>query len=78
MDVRAAASEQKFAMVTPVTNPTDEPLATGNISVIHFSTTVSIFALTGLVARRHAFWSHALAIQLAASAAGCEPPITKP
>ncbi len=78
IDERAAASAQKLAIVTPVTNPTEDPSATGKISVSHFSVIDSILAFTGLVTSRPAFWSHALASQCAAKAEVCVPPITKP
>src|SRR5688572_3226910 len=75
---RAAASATKFAIVTPVTNPTDAPRATGSISVSHRSQTDSIAALTGLVTNNPAFWSHAVDSQLAARAGTWDPPITNP
>src|SRR5688572_4962013 len=75
---RAAAKAVKLAIVTPETNPTDAPRATGRISVSHLSHTDSMTALTGLVTNSPAFWSHAVDSQFAANAGTWDPPMTNP
>ena len=75
---RAAARAVKFAMVAPVTNAPPHPAGSPSTSSSQRRETSSRTAAIGVATKSPAFWSHAAASQLAASAAGSEPPITKP
>src|SRR5258708_32377372 len=74
----AAASAVKFAVVAPVTSPPSQSAGRCSASQIQPSATSSSSTPTGDITRKPAFWSHALANQLAASDAGKAPPVTKP
>jgi hypothetical protein len=67
-----------LAIVAPVTNAPAQPGGRRRVSSTHFSAISSTAAATGDAAARPAFWSQVLASQFAASAAGSEPPMTKP
>ena len=75
---RPAASPVKFAIVAPVTKPT--PLSAGSPSSSRnqAAATSSTATTAGVTFRSTVFWSQALTSQSDASAAGCEPPMTKP
>ncbi len=75
---RAAVRQVKFAIVPPVTNPTALSAGRPSRSSSQADATSSTAVCAGVTVRRPEFWSHALTSQSAASAAGCEPPMTKP
>ena len=75
---RAAAIPVKLAVVAPVANPTPLPAGSPSRSRSQAAASSSAAATPGVTWRSTAFWSHAPTSQSAASAAGCEPPITNP
>ena len=75
---RPAARQVKLAIVPPVTNPTALPSGSPSRSSSHALATCSVAVAAGVSRASPAFWSQALTSQSAASAAGCEPPITIP
>ncbi len=76
--VRAAARHVKLAMVAPLTKAAPQPAGMSSSSTSQRCATSSRREAMGLVGKRTAFWSHAPASQLAASAAGRQPPCTNP
>jgi hypothetical protein len=75
---RAAASAQRLATVAPVTKAPPHSGGNRRTSSNQRSATCSSVAVPGVARCNALFWSHAEASQLAASATGSEPPITKP
>ena len=75
---RAAARQVKLAIVPPVTKPTALPAGSPSRSSSQALATCSVAVAAGVSRASPAFWSQALVSQSAASAAGCEPPITMP
>jgi hypothetical protein len=69
---------QKFAIVVPVTNPTAEVAGSLSKSSNQLPATFSVCAAMGEDILNAAFWSHVVASQLAANAAGNVPPNTNP
>ena len=68
----------KWAICTPVTNPTDAPAGRPSSSASQPPPTSSTTAAAGPSTCSPAFWSQAAVSQSAASAAGVAPPMTKP
>ncbi len=75
---RAAPSPLRLAVVAQVTKPTPVSAGRPSTSTSHAIAASSSAAATGEVTRSPAFWSHAAPSTVAASAAGSDPPITKP
>jgi hypothetical protein len=67
-----------FAPCAPVTKPLDTPSGSPSSSTSQPDATCSSAAATGEVTTENAFWSHAVASQSAATAAGSALPKTKP
>jgi hypothetical protein len=65
-------------MVAPVVKPTDVPAGSPRTSTSQVAATSSTTAAAGAMRNSPTFWSHAETSQSAASAAGSDPPITKP
>ncbi len=75
---RAAASAVRLAIVPPVTKPATVVDGRPKSSTSQRCATCSSVAATGEAVKAPAFWSHAVASQSAATATGCEPPMTNP
>ncbi len=65
-------------MVAPVTTAPPVPSGSPSSSRTHSSATSSSTIAVGDCTKKAAFWSHVLTSQEAASAAGKQPPLTKP
>ena len=76
--LRAAARPTKFAMVAPVTNPTDALRGKSSSSRSQLAETCSAATAAGVPALFAAFWPQAEVSQSAATPARCDPPITQP
>jgi hypothetical protein len=68
----------KLAIVAPLTNPTVVPAGRPKSSSSQSATTSSTTDAAGVPMYRPTFWSQADVSQSAASAAGTDPPMTKP
>ena len=68
----------KLAMVAPVTSVPAAPSGRPRSERIQPTATRSSVTAIGDIALTAAFWSQAAAIQLAPTATGSEPPVTKP
>ncbi len=75
---RAAASAVTLAICAPLVRPPPAGCGSPSRSFAHASTVVSAVAAAGDIVCRPAFWSQAEVSQSAASAAGSDPPVTKP
>ena len=75
---RAAASAVRLATVAPVTKPATVVGGRPKSSTSQRCVTCSSLAATGEAVKAPPFWSHAAASQSAATATGCDPPMTKP
>ncbi len=67
-----------FAPWAPVTKPLETPAGRPSRSAIQPAATASAAAAAGEVTTEKPFWSHAVATQSAATAAGSALPKTKP
>ena len=76
--VAAAARAVKCAIVAPVVNPTDVSGGSPSRSTSQPAATSSTTAAAGVARYSPTFCSQADVSQSAASAAGTEPPMTKP
>ena len=68
----------RLAIVAPVTKPATVVEGRPKSSTSQRCATCSSVAATGEAVKAPAFWSHAAASQSAATATGCDPPMTKP
>ena len=75
---RAAASAVTFAICAPVVRPVAAPAGRPSSALTQSPTVSSAAAAAGDIAWKALFWSQADVSQSAASAAGSEPPVTKP
>src|SRR5665648_607842 len=75
---RATARQVVLAIWLPVTRPTPLPVGSASRSTSQLATTSSHTAAAGEDTPDAEFWSQADAIQSAPTAAGSEPPVTKP
>ena len=67
-----------FAPCAPVTKPLETPSGSPSTSTSQSAATCSSAAATGDSTTEKPFWSHAVASQSAATAAGSALPMTKP